>query len=143
MNCSGRSFYAAVARHLIGQGDLAVRSLQERIRPVKYAVAGSSSRLASYLTFLRLLSGDLFAAARDAVRTVDTATHDGSPLIEGTGPRADLSQARGEQSEAGGKKSRRVGNLGDPANRLDPYNITYLIFALFRGIRGAWVHAKL
>ncbi len=34
-------FYAAVARHLIGQGDLAVRSLQER---VKYAVAGSSSR---------------------------------------------------------------------------------------------------
>jgi len=75
-------FYAAVARHLIGQGDLAVRSLQER---VKYAVAGSSSRPASYLTFLRLLSGDLFAAARDAVRTVDTATNDGSPLIEGTG----------------------------------------------------------
>ena len=72
--------FAAVARHMIGQGELAVASLQEQIRSVKEPE--SLAYLMRALTFVRLLSGDLLAAARDAERASDMAKRSGNPMLE-------------------------------------------------------------
>ncbi len=133
----GRMESPDFARHL-----LAVFENRDRPSPIYFLPARPPSSPPVAIDSLTNRQGRSRAAREAPPRQRDRG---GARRFLGHGeptPQADLSQARGEQSEEGGKKSRRVGNLGDPANRVDPHNITYLIFALFRGIRGAWVHAK-
>jgi LuxR family maltose regulon positive regulatory protein len=74
-------YFTAAARHFIGQGELAVASLQEQIRSLKDPE--SLAYLMRALTFVRLLSGDLHAAERDAERAIDLAKRGGNPMLEG------------------------------------------------------------
>jgi LuxR family maltose regulon positive regulatory protein len=75
-------FWRALARHLIGEGEAAIRSLEEQIR-VPHEAEVLVFRLMWALGNVRMLSGDLLAAARHAEWMITTGPPRSSLLAWG------------------------------------------------------------